>query len=620
MAIKSPEVTLVFGVNLTPMKRAMKNLARTIRNTMRSVSSSVKNVLGSLFSFRSALVLTAGVVGLGFLVKKSLDATDNIGKLSKTLGIATRDLATFELAAEIGGSSLQTFAKASRNVSKNVFDFVTRGVGEAVDSFKALGISASDLRPIMNDSVATMGLIADRLNDLPDGAIKTAIAVKLLGGRAVELLPALAGGSKQLEIFRKEAELLGISMSTDAVKGVEDANDAMTRLGFLFKGARDQLVAGFAPALTSLVDLIRNSFLDALKDSGLTVETWARGIVLRTLDMVENVIKTIQSLVNGTAKFINEVKVGLQKAGLLEISDQDRVLNQLNEKKKKQSELFDLIEKREKSLARARERGGKGINDVGLRGLKEQFVTVTAGITEIEDEFKRLGISTEREGPFSDAALAKALAFLEKLRKKTTAALSGGTGDGNNNNKPLDGAGDAVNRAGDVLGQFFDDSKAGFKEWQSAGLKAVLSLENALTNFVTTGKISFGSLISSMIADIARLAIRESITGPLAKALSTAIGSKFPGKAGGGAISGPTLVGERGPELFFPNTTGTIRTNADSRRLSGGRGIIVNVDARGANDPAAMELAARRAIVEAAPQIIAATEGRMVSRSRPGIA
>ena len=36
---------------------------------------------------------------------------------------------------------MQTFAKAARNVAKNVFDFMVRGVGEAVDAFEALDIT-----------------------------------------------------------------------------------------------------------------------------------------------------------------------------------------------------------------------------------------------------------------------------------------------------------------------------------------------------------------------------------------------------------------------------------------------------------------------------------------------
>ena len=48
------------------------------------------------------------------------------------------------------------------------------------------------LTPIMNDQTAILCLVADRMNAMEDGV------AKLLGGRAAELLPALAGGNEAL--------------------------------------------------------------------------------------------------------------------------------------------------------------------------------------------------------------------------------------------------------------------------------------------------------------------------------------------------------------------------------------------------------------------------------------
>lgn len=51
----------------------------------------------------------------------------------------------------------------------------------------------------------------------------------------------------------------------------------------------------------------------------------------------------------------------------------------------------------------------------------------------------------------------------------------------------------------------------------------------------------------------------------------------FTGKAGGGRIQGPTIVGERGPELFVPSSAGVIKNNMDtSNILGGGGGAVVN--------------------------------------------
>ncbi len=77
---------------------------------------------------------------------------------------------------------------------------------------------------------------------------------------------------------------------------------------------------------------------------------------------------------------------------------------------------------------------------------------------------------------------------------------------------------------------------------------AFRSAESAVGDFVKTGKLDFRSLVTSMIADMAKLSVRKFILGPLANALSGAlsfnpfafgVGAKV-NHAGGMAGSGPT--------------------------------------------------------------------------------
>lgn len=71
---------------------------------------------------------------------------------------------------------------------------------------------------------------------------------------------------------------------------------------------------------------------------------------------------------------------------------------------------------------------------------------------------------------------------------------------------------------------------------ENALVNAFQAGEDALVEFVTTGKLSFSSLIDSIMADLARLAIRQAITGPLADALQLNGGGG--GGGGGGGVGG----------------------------------------------------------------------------------
>ena len=84
----------------------------------------------------------------------------------------------------------------------------------------------------------------------------------------------------------------------------------------------------------------------------------------------------------------------------------------------------------------------------------------------------------------------------------------------------------------------------------SALVGAFTSAENAVGEFVKTGKLDFRDLVTSMIADLAKLAARRFILGPIANALSGALGG-----AGGifaNILHAGGMVGSPGPGRMVP--------------------------------------------------------------------
>ncbi len=70
--------------------------------------------------------------------------------------------------------------------------------------------------------------------------------------------------------------------------------------------------------------------------------------------------------------------------------------------------------------------------------------------------------------------------------------------------------------------------------------KAFAGMEDALVGFVTTGKLEVRSLADSIAADLTRIAVRQTITGPLAAALSGA--GQTDGSSGEGLFSGASSL------------------------------------------------------------------------------
>ena len=135
-----------------------------------------------------------------------------------------------------------------------------------------------------------------------------------------------------------------------------------------------------------------------------------------------------------------------------------------------------------------------------------------------------------------------------------------------------------VNALGPFVKQFSDwltdpETQKRFKEWTAEFQSWA---EVIIPVVIDTFKLWYDVL--STIFDI-MLRIGDAIIAAVdaAKELGSAIGSKFGGgRASGGPVSGGTtyLVGENGPELFTPSSSGSIIPNGQLR----GGGVVVNIN------------------------------------------
>lgn len=142
---------------------------------------------------------------------------------------------------------------------------------------------------------------------------------------------------------------------------------------------------------------------------------------------------------------------------------------------------------------------------------------------------------------------------------------------------------------------------------QGAADAAGRGIEHALLRAARSGKLGFDDLRKvalSVLADIAASAIRSGIdailgggrsSGGGGGGLLSAIGGLFgaPGRATGGPVSPGRayVVGERGPELFVPTSSGRVET-----RGSGGRDvrIAINIAAPAGTEPQALARSSRQ--------------------------
>lgn len=97
---------------------------------------------------------------------------------------------------------------------------------------------------------------------------------------------------------------------------------------------------------------------------------------------------------------------------------------------------------------------------------------------------------------------------------------------------------------------------------QEAVKKGWGAIDDAIDNFVQTGKFKFSDFARSIVADLAKMIAKALIFRAISGFLG-GMGIPLPGLASGGkAEKGqPYIVGEKGPELFIPGNTGNVVPN-----------------------------------------------------------
>ncbi|CAB4187274.1 Bacteriophage lambda, GpH, tail tape measure, C-terminal [uncultured Caudovirales phage] len=104
------------------------------------------------------------------------------------------------------------------------------------------------------------------------------------------------------------------------------------------------------------------------------------------------------------------------------------------------------------------------------------------------------------------------------------------------------------------------------------------NMNSAIDTFVKTGKFSFKDFAKSVIQDIMAMILKFQML-QMVKMAAGAMGFGIPGFADGGSppVNQPSLVGEAGPELFIPKTSGTIIPNSRlGSALGGGQTVNYN--------------------------------------------
>lgn len=534
----------------------------------------------------------AAIVGLGALVKKSIDAADEMSKLAQKTGVSIEALSQLNYAASLSGIDGlgDSLAKFNRSIAE-----AAQGTKAQEGAFKALGIEIKDAAGNLKSTETLFEEVAEALSKIPDGADKVAVAMDLFGKSGAELIPLLNSGKKGIQEMREEADKLGLTLDERTGKAAEAFNDNMSKMGFAATGIANRLASQLAPELERLtgllVDVAKDG--DAVKKSADGIAAAFKGVILvgATLGnviqglsrvFVQGHLAQIEFLKGNFSRAYDELAIG--SAGIMEdVKDVTRaydtlfgdvtagtdavveVTDKATNSTFKYADALGKAEKKAKDAKKAGDEWAASLESAAaiaaeaerlLGPLQARADALTQGARSPLDQYRDDIAELERFrslGLIDDTTFARQSLMVEESFIRMTEVVEKAGDASKTTFMTMEQFGEAAaQNMQDALGDFFlsfgQGTKGMVRQFAQA-MAQIAAQQLALRTFSFFSSFGSGGLLDGLLG----------LGGGLGG--NTPI-SPSPRASGGPVMAGmPYLVGERGPELMVPKTAGAIVPN-----------------------------------------------------------
>jgi len=553
------------------LKRAEGGARRFARNAARVTAAA-----GAAFAAAGA--------AMGVVVKRAVETGDEIAKTARRIGIGAESFQELEFAAQQSGVAMQDLRTALTALIRRQGEAVS-GNKEFAKGFEQLGIPINELRRLGPDEL--LNRIADGLQRLPNQAARIAALDRVMSETGRRIINLFGGGSEALERFRAQARDLGLVIGGDLLSGAESLSDqfnilrqriskTFTRAVLENAGEITEVVARFGAALPDIlqnvVELSRGVG-ELAKSLGLIERSEAEKRARILAEEMSRLGTEVAAIEGRLGTFRQLLARGLFTEGAAKAERLKQVLAEMAEEVSRlgftvtqnADGSFNLFEQRQSTLRRSVEDTTSALQNQqdAVEDLGEPIALIDIDETNESVESVRQLVNVFRRGRQTFEAtrtpIERFRTRLAELREELDAnAISSETFQ-----RGVRQASESLRDAQEATEELSDTSRQSEFAFRNFADAAARGLEDAIIQ-----ARSLSDIMQGLLQDIARLAIRRFITGPI-------FGSLLPGRAGGGSLQPnvPTIVGERGPEIVTTNRPATVLNNADSRGL-GGRSTV----------------------------------------------
>lgn len=293
MAEKLGEALLDLDTNDKPFRKgvdAAERLALGLGRTFDDVGRRAV-AMGKVLAVGAA----AGVTAMGVLVKRSIDAADEMSKAALRAGTTTEELSRLAWAGELSDVSLGALTTSMARLNNIMAEVASGGAEDTKAVFEAINVAVTNADGSLRNSHDVFLEVADVIARMENGAERSALAIQLFGRSGADLIPLLVNGRTGLRDMADEADRLGKTISTQAGKDAEQFNDTLTRIGAVVDGVGLKVGTALVPYLQSLADKLADP----------SFATNAQGLAIGVVGAINMVLDVISAASTKLSQFGN---------------------------------------------------------------------------------------------------------------------------------------------------------------------------------------------------------------------------------------------------------------------------------------------------------------------------
>ena len=581
---------------------------KTIDQLVIEIKADTKQLKKDLNQIQGKLKTTGAAGGAAFGGMAGSLSKVKVGALAAVAGIATlgatisRMANTFMMFEDLKDSLDTVFGsiKAGDDAMDRILEFSqttpfqVETIAQAFIALKSAGIEpANDMLSTFADTASTS---TDQLGVF--NALIRTVQRSAGGGLGLEELNMIA--DRGIDVFGGLKEELGLSRME-----LGDFGATAEGADLIVQALIASLQRKFGGAMESKMDNLSTKASNMqIAFKLLTNELMEGGLA----ESLKELSDTMAGLATRFAQFLATSRgegIGIVLTGDTE-KDLDLVADEIVRLEERITDLQSqpLSMRQGGEQARAREKKIQALISL-LRNLRDAQSELVDEFLVSFDTEKKLN-EAEKQSILVKGQLAKAFGILEKhiIQSKGDTEILGIAQDNlgaifEKNKERLEELGILSEKdLGEAFSKLAEESQKLATELDGELKQAIIASSNAfstdLVNSLLQGESaleSFKNFARNIVAQILSIFLQLKVINPILNQIFNAglpvggggsggssSGGITLGKAGGGTLQRgmPTIVGERGAEIFIPNTSGRIMNNMNSKNAMGGNSIVIN--------------------------------------------